>query len=420
MEKFIIHHTDSLQGTVRISGAKNAALPILAAALLTQEPCHIENVPPLTDVLNMLEILKGFGAKISYDMEKESVFIHAKELTSLESQYEQAGKMRASFLVAGPLLSRYGEAKLPLPGGCQIGSRPVDLHLKGFHGMGAKSRQEHGVIDLSVKKLKGTTIYLDFPSVGATENIMMAAVLAKGKTIIENAAAEPEIIDLADFLREIGGDIQGDGTDTIEIIGVKELKGSTHSVIPDRIEAGTFMVGAAITGGDIVLENVREEHLKPVIAKLAECNVKTEVVPQGLHVYRKGKLQPLQLKTMPFPGFPTDMQAQFMSLMTLAKGTSVITETVFENRFVHAGELQRMGADIRIDSRNAVIEGVEELTGSKVRATDLRAGAALILSALAAKGETEIGEIHHIERGYYKIDEKLRALGADIQRKDED
>lgn len=419
MEKFIIHHTDSLQGTVRISGAKNAALPILAATLLTQEPCQIENVPPLTDVLNMLEILKGFGANVSYNKEEESIFIHAKELVSLESGYEQAGKMRASFLVAGPLLSRYGEAKLPLPGGCQIGSRPVDLHLKGFHCMGAKSRQEHGVIDLSVKKLKGASIYLDFPSVGATENIMMAAVLAKGKTIIENAAAEPEIIDLADFLREIGGDIQGDGTDTIEITGVKELKGTNHSVIPDRIEAGTFMVGAAITGGDIVLENVREEHLKPVIAKLAECNVKTEVIPQGLHVYRKGKLQPLQLKTMPFPGFPTDMQAQFMSLMTVAKGTSVITETVFENRFVHAGELQRMGADIRIDSRNAVIEGVEELTGSKVRATDLRAGAALILSALAAKGETEIGEIHHIERGYYKIDEKLRALGADIQRKDE-
>ncbi|WMI80883.1 UDP-N-acetylglucosamine 1-carboxyvinyltransferase [Anaerotignum sp. MB30-C6] len=419
MEKFVIRHTDSLQGTVRISGAKNAALPILAACLLTSEPCYIENVPPLTDVIYMLEMLKGFGAEVAYDKEKESICIHAKELTTLESSYEKADKMRASFLVAGPLISRYGQAKLPLPGGCQIGSRPVDLHLKGFHCMGAKSRQEHGVIDLTTKKLKGATIYLDFPSVGATENIMMAAVLAKGKTIIENAAAEPEIIDLAEFLREIGADIQGDGTDTVEITGVKELEGTTHSVIPDRIEAGTFMVGAAITGGDIVLENVREEHLKPVIAKLAECNVKIEAIPQGLHVYRKGKLQPLQLKTMPFPGFPTDMQAQFMSLMTLAKGTSMITETVFENRFIHAGELQRMGADIRIDSRNAVIEGVEELTGSKVRATDLRAGAALILSALAAKGETEIGEIHHIERGYYKIDEKLRALGADIERKEE-
>ncbi|MFV0313769.1 MAG: UDP-N-acetylglucosamine 1-carboxyvinyltransferase [Anaerotignum sp.] len=417
MEKFIIRHTDALRGAVRISGAKNAALPILAACLLTSEPCYIENVPPLTDVINMLEMMRGFGAKIDYDMEKECIAIHAEELHTLESCYEQAGKMRASFLVAGPLISRYGQANLPLPGGCQIGSRPVDLHLKGFHYMGVKSQQEHGTIDLVAKRLKGETIYLDFPSVGATENIMMAAVLAKGKTVIENAAAEPEIIDLAEFLQALGADIQGEGTDTIEINGVGKLGGARHRVIPDRIEAGTFMVGAAITGGDIILENIKEEHLKPVIAKLAECNVKIEAVPKGLHVYRKGKLQPLQLKTMPFPGFPTDMQAQFMSLMTVAKGTSIITETVFENRFIHAGELQRMGADIRIDSRNAVIEGVEELTGSKVRATDLRAGAALILSALAAKGETEIGEIHHIERGYYKIDEKLRALGVDIERK---
>lgn len=417
MEKFIIRHTDALRGAVRISGAKNAALPILAACLLTSEPCYIENVPPLTDVINMLEMMRGFGAKIDYDMEKECIAIHAEELHTLESYYEQAGKMRASFLVAGPLISRYGQVNLPLPGGCQIGSRPVDLHLKGFHCMGVKSQQEHGTIDLVAKRLKGETIYLDFPSVGATENIMMAAVLAKGKTVIENAAAEPEIIDLAEFLQALGADIQGEGTDTIEINGVGKLGGARHRVIPDRIEAGTFMVGAAITGGDIILENIKEEHLKPVIAKLAECNVKIEAVPEGLHVYRKGKLQPLQLKTMPFPGFPTDMQAQFMSLMTVAKGTSIITETVFENRFIHAGELQRMGADIRIDSRNAVIEGVEELTGSKVRATDLRAGAALILSALAAKGETEIGEIHHIERGYYKIDEKLRALGVDIERK---
>lgn len=274
-------------------------------------------------------------------------------------------------------------------------------------------------MDLSVKKLRGGTLYLDFPSVGATENLMMAAVLAQGETIIENAAAEPEIIDLGDFLRGMGADISGDGTDTIVIRGVKALHGTTHEVIPDRIEAGTFMVGAAITGGDIILENVREEHLKPVIAKLSQCNVKTEILPEGIRVYRKGKLMPTQLKTMPFPGFPTDMQAQFMCLLSVAKGTSVITETVFENRFIHAGELQRMGADIRIDSRNAIIEGVEGLTGSKVRATDLRAGAALILSALSAKGETEIGDIYHIERGYYKIEEKLRLLGADIRKIEE-
>lgn len=275
------------------------------------------------------------------------------------------------------------------------------------------------MVELQAKQLRGSTIYLDFPSVGATENIMLAAVLAKGQTIIENAAAEPEICDLADFLRKMGAEISGDGTDTITIVGVKRLHGATHRVIPDRIEAGTFMAAAAITGGDILLENVREEHLKPVIAKLAECNVKTEPTPEGLRVYRKGKLHPTQLKTMPFPGFPTDMQAPFMSLMAVAKGTSVITETIFENRFIHAGELQRMGANIKIDSRSAVIEGVEGLTGAKVRATDLRAGAALILSALAAKGETEISDIYHIERGYDRIDAKLRALGAQIERQEE-
>lgn len=276
------------------------------------------------------------------------------------------------------------------------------------------------MVELTAKHLKGNTIYLDFPSVGATENILLAAVLAKGKTVIENAAAEPEICDLADFLREMGADITGDGTDTITILGVKELHGAVHRVIPDRIEAGTFMAAAAITGGDILLEEVKEEHLKPVIAKLAECNVKTELTEEGLRVCRKGKLHPIQLKTMPFPGFPTDMQAPFMSLMAVTKGTSVITETIFENRFIHAGELQRMGADIRIDSRSAVIEGVDGLTGTQVRATDLRAGAALILSALAARGETEISDIYHIERGYYHIDEKLRRLGANIRREEEE
>ena len=285
--------------------------------------------------------------------------------------------------------------------------------------MGAKSKQEHGMVELAAKTLKGGEIYLDFPSVGATENILLAAVLAKGKTTVENAAAEPEICDLADFLREMGAQIEGDGTDTITVMGGMELHGTVHRVIPDRIEAGTFMAAAAITGGDILLENVKEEHLKPVIAKLAECNVKTEVTAEGLRVYRKGKLHPIQLKTMPYPGFPTDMQAQFMSLMAVAKGTSVITETVFENRFLHAGELQRMGADIKIDSRSAVIEGVEGMTGAKVRATDLRAGAALILSALAAKGDTEISDIYHIERGYDRIDEKLRKLGANIRRERE-
>ena len=420
MEKFVVMGMEGgLRGRVQISGSKNAALPILAACLLTEEICEIRNVPPLSDVRNMLELLRELGAKADFDEEKEIVSVQAKEIFQKDMELEPAGKMRASFLAAGALLGRCGQAKLPLPGGCQIGSRPIDLHLKGFQVMGAKNKQEHGVVELTAKNLKGGEIYLDFPSVGATENIMLAAVLAKGKTIIQNAAAEPEICDLADFLREMGAKIEGDGTDTITINEVKELHGAVHRVIPDRIEAGTFMTAAAITGGDILLENVKEEHLTPVIAKLAECNVKTEGTEKGLRIYRKGKLHSIQLKTMPYPGFPTDMQAPFMSLMAVAKGTSVITETVFENRFLHAGELQRMGADIKTDGRCAVIEGVEEMTGAKVRATDLRAGAALILSALAAKGDTEISDIYHIERGYHRIDEKLRQLGADIRREEE-
>ena len=419
MGKFVVTGMNGgLQGTVRISGSKNAVLPVLAACLLTEERCEIRNVPPLSDVKHMAELLQELGAVVAYDAEKETLSVQVQEIVQRETEYETARKMRASFLVAGALLGRCGQAKLPLPGGCQIGSRPVDLHLKGFQIMGVKSRQEHGMLELSAKHLKGGEIYLDFPSVGATENIMLAAVLAKGETIIRNAAAEPEICDLADFLREMGAEIRGDGTDTITICGGKSLHGAVHRVIPDRIEAGTFMAAAAITGGEILLENVEEEHLKPVIAKLAECNVKTEVTGEGLRVYRKGKLHPIQLKTMPYPGFPTDLQAPFMSLMALAKGTSVITETVFENRFQHAAELQRMGADIKTDGHSAVIEGVEAMTGAKVRATDLRAGAALILSALAAKGDTEISDIYHIERGYHRIDEKLRQLGAEIRREE--
>lgn len=417
MEKFIVRHSEALHGTVRISGAKNAVLPILAACLLTEEPCTITNVPPLTDVMEMAALLEEFGAETSYDGLTETIRICSETLSNQQAAEKNACAMRASFLAAGPLLARCHQAALPLPGGCPIGSRPVDLHLKGFSIMGAVHKLAHGVVELSAKNgLRGKRVYLDFPSVGATENIMMAATLAKGTTTIENAAAEPEICDLADFLRKMGAEITGDGTDTIVIQGQKRLHGATHNVISDRIEAGTFMTAAAITGGDILLEQVRQEHLTPVIAKLTECNAKTEVTPTGLRVYRKGRLRPIQLKTMPYPGFPTDMQALFMSLAAVTKGTSVITETVFENRFMHAAELQRMGADIKIDSRSAIIEGVDSLTGTSVRATDLRAGAALILSALAARGETEISDICHIERGYDRIEEKLRALGADIQR----
>lgn len=419
MAKFIVSHNSGLRGTVKIGGAKNAVLPILTACLLTEQPCEIHNVPGLRDVHAMIEILKDLGANVIFDEQAAKVIITAENIKKCEEEYEMAGKMRASFIVMGPLLARLGHARIPLPGGCPIGTRPVDLHLKGFIAMGAEMEQEHGYVDVKTKRLVGNRIYLDFPSVGATENIMMASALAQGETIIENAAAEPEISDLAEFLIKMGAKIYGAGTDNIKIEGVKELHGAIHHVIPDRIEAGTFMAAAAITRGDIILENVVPEHLKPIIAKLDEGNIKSEPVPEGLHVYPAGELAPIHIKTMPFPGFPTDMQAPFMSLMTLARGTSIITETVFENRFMHAGELKRMGADIKIDSRCAVIEGVPKLTGTQVKATDLRAGAALILSALAAEGKTEISDIYHIERGYWKVEEKLRALGADIEREEE-
>ena len=418
MTKFVVSTSDPLKGNVKISGAKNAVLPILAASLLTEEECTIKSVPNLKDVSLMFDILKDVGAEINFSEENDLLKIKTGEIINFEESYDLAGKMRASFLIMGPLLTRINKARIPLPGGCKIGTRPIDLHLKGFQALGAKIKQEHGYIDIYANGLKGSKIYLDFPSVGATENIIMAASLANGKTIIENAAAEPEIEDLANFINSMGGKVSGAGTSTVEIVGVKKLFGTEHTVIPDRIEAGTFMVASAITGGDIILENVNKEHLKPVIAKLAETNVKSKNMGEDLRVYITGKLKPINLKTMPFPGFPTDMQAQFMSLMCKTEGTSIITETVFENRFMHAGELQRMGADIKIDSRNAVIEGVKKMTGTQVKATDLRAGSALILSALAAEGMTEIGDIYHIERGYYKIEEKLKKLGAKIEKTD--
>lgn len=416
MSKFIVNHCQSLSGTVKISGSKNAVLPILAATLLTEDICHINNVPPLQDVCVMVDILKRLGASISFQKEKESIESQAQKIEKFEEDYDLAVKMRASFLIMGPLLARFGKAKIPLPGGCPIGTRPVDLHLKGLTALGAKLKQEHGFIEIKAKKLLGNSIYLDFPSVGATENIMMAASLAEGKTIIENAAAEPEIIDLSNFLNEMGAQIEGAGTDTIIIQGVEKLHGTSHTIIADRIEAGTFMVAAAITRGDILLENVNSDHLKPIIAKLEETHIKSESFENKLHIYPTGRLTNLSIKTMPFPGFPTDMQAPFMALLTVCEGTSMITETVFENRFLHAGELKRMGANIKIDSRSAVIEGVKKLTGTQVRATDLRAGAALIISALIAEGQTEISDIFHIERGYYKIEDKLQKLGVKIDK----
>jgi len=419
--KLIVSESNSLRGTVRISGAKNSVLPILAASLLGDRESIIEEIPYLSDVKIMCDLLKSFGAKVEFSDNKTRLRINSNIIDNATAPYELVNKMRASILVMGPLLAKMGVAKISLPGGCAIGSRPVDLHLKGFAAMGAEITQDHGYIEATVKgRLRGSKIYLDFPSVGATENIMMAAVLAEGQTIIENAAIEPEIVDLATYLTTMGADIKGAGTDTIKINGVDSLKGATHAVIPDRIEAGTFMVAAAITGGDVVIENVVPDHLKPITAKLREAGVEISEELSSLHIKSDGNIKPIDIKTHPYPGFPTDMQSQMTSLMTKADGTSMVIETIFENRFMHLAELKRMGANVKIEGRSAIIEGKCKLTGAKVKATDLRAGAALILAGLVAEGITEITDIEHIERGYVNIHEKLNQLGANIQRVEED
>ncbi|HOQ00321.1 MAG TPA: UDP-N-acetylglucosamine 1-carboxyvinyltransferase [Acetivibrio clariflavus] len=421
MPKLIVSESKPLKGTVRVSGAKNSVLPILAASLLGDRESIIEEIPYLSDVKIMCDLLKSFGAKVEFSDNKTKLRIDSNSINNAIAPYELVNKMRASILVMGPLLAKMGVAKISLPGGCAIGSRPVDLHLKGFAAMGAEITQDHGYIEARVNgRLRGNKIYLDFPSVGATENIMMAAVLAEGQTIIENAAIEPEIVDLATYLTTMGADIKGAGTDTIKINGVDSLKGATHAVIPDRIEAGTFMVAAAITAGDVRIENVVPDHLKPITAKLREAGVEVSEELSSIHVKSDGNIKPIDIKTHPYPGFPTDMQSQMTSLMTRADGTSMVIETIFENRFMHLAELKRMGANVKIEGRSAIIEGRCKLTGARVRATDLRAGAALILAGLTAEGITEITDIEHIERGYVNIHEKLNQLGADIKRIDED
>ncbi len=415
MSKIIIERAPALKGTVRISGAKNSALPILAAALLSDGESMIEDVPNLKDVENMCELIKWLGLKVNNKGDGK-VIINSSRISKHVAPYELASKMRASFLVMGPLLARKGKTRISLPGGCAIGTRPIDLHLKGFAAMGAKITQGHGYVEAKARKLRGAKIYLDFPSVGATENILMAACLADGKTIIENAAVEPEIVDLANYLSNMGANIKGAGTDTIRVDGVKQLKGSTHTVIPDRIEAGTFMIASAITKGNIIIENVVPDHLKPIIAKLREIGSDVTEEDSTIIVDSQDKLHSVDIKTLPFPGFPTDMQAQFMALMSIIEGTSIITETIFENRFMHVSELKRMGASIKIDGRSAVIEGVRKFSGAQVKATDLRAGAALVLAGLAAEGETEISEAEHIDRGYNEFEKKLMTLGAKINR----
>ncbi|TCO78806.1 UDP-N-acetylglucosamine 1-carboxyvinyltransferase [Marinisporobacter balticus] len=416
MAKIIVEKSKPLSGKVRVSGAKNSVLPIIAASLLAQGNCVIEDIPTLKDVDVISELLASLGAKIHRDIDGGNIQIDASGINNYEAPYELVRKMRASFLVMGPLLARMGKARISLPGGCAIGTRPIDLHLKGLHALGAKIDVGHGYVEASAKKLIGDKIYLDFPSVGATENIMMAATMAEGLTVLENVAEEPEIVDLANFLNSIGAKIKGAGTDTIKIEGVKELAGGRHAVIPDRIEAGTFMVGAALTGGDVIIDNVLSDHLKPTIAKLRECGVLIEETGESIRVNAKNSIIATDIKTLPYPGFPTDMQAQFMTLLSVAKGTSVVIETVFENRFMHVAELKRMGANIKIEGRSAVVQGVEKLQGAQVKATDLRAGAALILAGLVAEGKTEIGDLHHIDRGYVDIENKLKGLGANITR----
>jgi len=419
LEKIIINGDTQLNGTVKINGAKNAVLPILAASLLANYGESILlDTPGFNDVFVICELLEALGAKVVRDQQGQ-VKIDATNLTGYYAPYEAVRKMRASFLVMGPLLARLGQAKIPLPGGCAIGTRPIDLHLKGFEALGAKIVTGHGYVEAQAKKLKGAQIYLDFPSVGATENIMMAACFAEGSTLIANAAEEPEIVDLANYLNKMGAKISGAGTDIIKIEGVAGLTGTTYTVIPDRIEAGTFMVAAAATQGDVLIKNVVVDHLKPVTAKLREIGAEIIEGDNAIRVIGRKPIQATDIKTLPYPGFPTDMQAQMTVILAIADGTSVVTETVFENRFMHLDELKRMGANIKVEGRSAIIKGVNLLTGTQVKATDLRAGAALIIAGLVAKGETEISGVHHIDRGYVNIEEKFRRLGAKIHRSGE-
>lgn len=421
MEKLIVKGGNRLVGAVKTSGAKNAVLPIIAASILGTTPSHLDEVPMLEDVHTISEVLKCLGLSVECSPEKNVLDIDSTEITSYEAPYELVRTMRASFLVMGPLLARIGKARISMPGGCAIGARPIDIHLKGFEALGVKIEQGHGYIEASAPEgLKGTSIYFDFPSVGATENIMMAASLAEGTTILENAAEEPEIVDLANYLNKMGAKIRGAGTDTIRIEGVEKLHGADYTIIPDRIEAGTYMIAAAMTGGDVVVENVLPEHQKPLIAKLREAGAVVEEDIDKVRVIGKNPLKAVSIKTLPYPGFPTDMQAQMMAMMVIAEGRSKVTETVFENRFMHVVELNRMGAQISTEGRSAVIDGPCKLTGCDVRATDLRAGAAMIMAGLVAEGTTRIGDLHHIDRGYENIVAKLKNLGADIERVDVD
>lgn len=415
MLRFIIVGGNRLQGTVRVSCSKNATLPIMAASLLLDGECTIKGVPRLRDVAVMRDVLVHLGADVVW--EKDAMHINAGNVNCQDVSEDLMRRMRASNLVLGPLISRFRQARISYPGGCNIGTRPMNLHMKGLHALGVEITEKFGYITTRADKLHGAEIYLDLPSVGATENLMMASVMAKGTTIIRNAAREPEIVDLQNFLNRMGAKVKGAGTDTIRITGVDSLSGSIqHTVIPDRIEAGTHMVAAAITGGDVIIDNVIPEHLEPMINKLRETGVYVEVKDDKVRVVADKRPKAVDIKTMPYPGFPTDMQPQFMALLTVADGTSVVTETIFENRYKHVMELRRMGADIRLEGQTAVIRGIPQLSGATVEASDLRAGAALVLAALAAEDGTVLERVEHIDRGYERLENKYNALGARIIR----
>lgn len=416
MDKLLVRGGKALRGTIVVGGAKNAVLPIIIAAMLAKTPSHFDEVPMLDDVDTICEVLKYLGVRID-DSVDHALTVDSSGLNNYEPPYDLVSTMRASFLVLGPLIARLGKARISMPGGCAIGARPIDIHLKAFEAMGVKVEQGYGYIEASAPwGVHGATIYFDFPSVGATEHVMMLAALAEGKTVLENVAQEPEIVDLANYLNKMGAKVRGAGTSVIKIEGVKELHGADYTIIPDRIEAGTYMIAAAMTGGDVMIENVLPEHQKPLTAKLREAGAVVEEDVDRIHVVSNGKLKAVDVKTLPFPGFPTDMQAQMMAMLVVAEGNSRVTETVFENRFMHVNELMRMGAKITTEGRSAAISGPSHLTGCSVRCTDLRAGAAMILAGLVADGETTIGDLHHIDRGYENIVEKLRGLGADIER----
>ncbi len=418
MAKFLVQKSEPLYGEVHVSGAKNSVLPLMAAAILPGEKCRIREVPRLLDVTVMEDILKSLGGEIDFQPDG-TLDIDMSQMNTTKVEYELASKMRASFMVMGPLLAKTGHAKVYMPGGCTIGARPVDLHLKGFEALGAEVivRENYVEAHAGPDGMIGASIYLDFPSVGATENIMMAAVLADGVTYIENAAEEPEIVDLANFLNKMGASIKGAGTDTIKIEGVKSLKGTAHTVIPDRIETGTFMLAAAITRGEMMIKNIVPDHVRAIAAKLRECGVVVELTDEGLYVNGgMNQLVATDIKTLPYPGFPTDIQSPFMAFLTTVEGASTVIETVFENRFMHVAELNRMGANIRTQGNRAMIQGGKQLEGARVLATDLRAGAAMVLAGLVATGTTEISKIYHVERGYEDFVEKFRSLGANILR----